>query len=140
MIILNYPQEVIVLQEMKSNMDKELGIETDLGVITHIATDHELEVVVGFIGTSVVQDINNQAIGLINSLYIKPEYRKRGFAAELIKATTEQFHAFGIRRVQIEAEVGSVEEKIYRDKGFKAKLVVMEAQTSEIICNCTKKG
>lgn len=135
MIVINVNKEAI--SELKRELDNEIGINSDLGSITHACCDHNSGdyQYFGFIGTTVAVDINNNMVGVITSLYVKPEYRGHGFASKLIEIAVQQFYDFGLSRVQIEADSESKAEDIYKYAGFKPKLVTMEGDTRDILRN-----
>lgn len=135
MIVINVNKEAI--SELKKELDSEIGINSDLGTITHAYSDYNSGCYqyFGFVGTSVAVDINNTMIGVITSLYVKPEYRGHGFASKLIETAVQQFYDFGISRVQIEADSESIAAKLYNYVGFKPKLIMMEGDTRDILRN-----
>ena len=139
MIVINVNKEAI--SELKRELDSEIGINSDLGTITHAYCDFNSGCYqyFGFIGTSVAVDIDNAMIGVITSLYVKPEYRGHGFASKLIEKAVEQFYDFGISKVQIEADSKSKAESIYKYVGFIPRLVTMEGDTRDILRNCKER-
>ncbi len=138
MIVVNVNSEAI--QHLKKELDAEIGIDSDLGSIAHACCDYgEGYTYFGFIGTTVAVDIDNKLIGVITSLYIKPEYRGHGFATKLIDLAAQQFYDFGINKIQIDADSESKAEDVYTHLGFKPKLVTMEGNTRDILRNCKER-
>lgn len=126
------------INKLKRELDKELNIDSDIGEVLHVCVN-DGGVVVGFVGTSVGVSLDNKTIGIITALYVTPAYRGLGISNQLLMSAAMVFQEFGVSRIQLEADTGSVAELAYTTRGFSPIHVTMEANVDDLLRTCKER-
>lgn len=67
--------------------------------------------------TSAASKMSTARSGIIIGVYVKPEYRRRGFARELTQACLDWFRTSGVTRIRLQASPYA--RPLYESLGFK---------------------
>lgn len=83
-----------------------------------IDRDEELVACAGaLVDTSAASKMSTARSGIVIGVYVKPEYRRRGFARELTLACLDWFRMSGVTRIRLQASPYA--RPLYESLGFK---------------------
>ena len=103
-------------------------------ILHHVVADEALvcrdnEAVVGFVTFTVEtgQYEQDTSRGLVQNIYVAPEYRNRGLGTKLLTAAEESLAARGVETVALEVMATNENARqFYRDRGYSPHRVELE--------------
>ena len=114
-----------ISEYVESFIDDFVKIQPPEGII------YVLEVEDKIVGMGAVKKLE-RGVGEIKRMYIRPQYRGRGFGKELLKRLTEKAKEFGYSKLRLEsAKFMQTAHHIYRSEGFKERDSYSGGETPE---------
>jgi len=110
---------------------REDGIAEDLAWLEHAIRD-EIVLLAGEDGLAVAQRKGEQ-LGFLDVVYVRPEARRRGLAAELVREVATRLQAAGAEMLELEVLASNAEARaIYEHWGFKPVELTLGAPLDQL--------
>ena len=116
-VFVHYGVHLVPEEKMKEVIDsmlpKFISIKPPEGVILILEVD-------GYaVGMGRLNRLENN-IGEVNNMYIRPEYRRRGYASQMLSQLEEKAIDFGYSTLRLEThEINRGAQNLYRKAGYK---------------------
>ena len=120
----SYPGITITEQfksELRGHVLRSIGTNASVGITAMLKQQP-----IGFLmlGTQYLQDL---PVGYIENIFVREEYRKRGYGAKLLDAAEKHFRENGYRILQLDVSVHNHEAlSLYRAHGYAVGSYLME--------------